>query len=1290
VKRAVVAVLCLALLSVVMPAPVGRVLHAQAPAEPDLTITMYSSVVVFRTLPTTVILAELADATGPKATGEGISDASGRALVQFLPLPGARDRYVRPGDRVSLARIGARTVVVDVPNLTVDADVAGDRIVGTAPAGATVRIVGTTGPGGTLDRTVTADAAGAFALAEDLAPGFVSGSATYDDPSGRRFVAQFAGLTADVTLDARTMRGQGTPGTIVMVTNVRPDATRFQVGAEVVDGTGWTLTLPIGGVTTGDVLTVTKLRGPAPAGSPLQVTAPAITVEIDPARDRVSGVLLPAGGSVRVEAWPITGATVSREVASSPTGPDAGHFEVDLLGAADLGPGWRVRAAWVASPEVSVGRLQVIAQALIGVHTSAVRGIAPPGAPVTVTLRAPGGDVKAIVPTEADDQGAFDARLGGLLPGVAVTIEAGDMVEIAFVAGDPLAVPVPALVARADPDADTVSGKTKPGAEIHVRVLSDASAPERIVTADGDGNFTARFAGPYDLRRPANGTATVQASGSAIFFTSWAAVQVNAQIGSASLTASGPPGRAYTVRLIAPDGKVVATSTGTTYDFPDLADIVILGALQGFFPVTFTDSTGTPVAVRSGDTLDVVAGDDTARLAIPRLEGVVFVEDDILAGRTTPDTSVGITVESLTGARVTVDATSDAQGVFNHDFRGVHDVQYNDTVQLAVTPGGHSVTAYVAVPGLVVDLDESSVSGTVAPNKGLTVTARRGTNQLTETRAASDAGGGFRAVLADATGAPYDLRTGDQIEVRESGAGGESVSMFIPELEIAADSATDIISGRATPGGALVLIVLRQVLDVTGFGIGQSWPVIEPDGRWTAVPIPTHDVRAGTTIRAQYRLASGHMVLRTHVVPLLAVDHGTPNLCGFAAPRGDVEASLLAPGGAALASARGATDPAGNYTMVLRDAGGAGVSSAVSETVRATLTAVPAEVELPEFSITADWTNQVMSGVGPTRTLMLGIFPAGRCPSLLSATPDIRSVTYAYTDAQGRFFNSPLPVVAPGEGIELAFQTPAGHSIFRQVYRAKGQIFIDTDRVTGLTNSMAAVRLSLRGPGGAERAVATGAAGPLGGFDIRFPEAGGAPVVIRAGDVVALDAGGDHPEITVEPLSFDWSPRGAVVGQAPGGRTVTVHLRLGDGRAYAMARPVDGAGRFTFGQADVPPRATWSIDDVVAVRVVLPTSAGHEIVSQTPDFEKPIEPRVPTIYLPLTMRAYRLSGTTVAAGTVGRARVGPTGRDPGLAAGSTGSVRALPAATWSTWRSVETIRSMPWAAITGYRHPIQR
>lgn len=1229
----------------------GPTALAQPPSEPAVTITLHSSVVQYRTLPTTVILAELADASGPKASGQGISDATGRAVVQFLPLPGARDRYVRPGDRVSLARIGARPVIVDVPDLAAGVDLEGSRIVGKAPSDAQVRVRADSGTGMPLERTVAVGPDGSWSVDVDLPAGTITGTATHDD-GDHRFVVEFASLEVDVTLGARIATGRGTPGNGVSLRWARPDGSVSEVNTQVVDGLDWSATLPVGGIRQGDSLTVTTSGGIAPPAAPIVADdLPEISVDIEPALDRVSGTA-PAGETVVVTASALGGERVVREVPVPSEGSDAGSWSLDLSGQADLRAGWRVRAAWQAGAGLRVGRLQALPQALIGVHTAAVRGIAPPEAPVTVTLRSADGALKSVTPTRADAEGAYDARLGGLLPGGVATIESGDVVEIAVVAGDPLIVAVPELSARADVEGDRVVGRARPGSEIAVRVLSDASAPESTVTADPQGDFAAELGPAYDLARPANGIATMTGPEGTAFFTSWAAIRLSPQIGSAAFTATGPPGRTYQVRLVGPDGERIASDEGITYDFPDLSDLVLLGSLQGFFVVQFEDIAGAPVPVRSGDTIEVTAGDDAVELAVPPLQGAVFVEEDILAGRTTPNTPVSILVESMTGDRAQATAVSDDEGRFSHTFDD-HDVQYNDTVQLLVAPDGHSVTGYVDVPGLVLDMDGWLVSGTVAPNKALVVTARRGADVLVEARARSDDAGAFAAPLRDPAGKPYALAAGDRIDVREDAGGGESVAMVVPELEISADSATDTIAGRATPGGALVLIVLRQVLDQTGFGVGQAWPVIEPDGSWSAVPIPSHDVRPGTTIFAQYRLAAGHMAVRSHVVPLLAVDHGTPNLCGHAAPLGAVRADLLAPAGETVASAESTVGFGGMYAMVLRDPSGAAVRSAVSQTVRADLSGTAAAVVVPEFDIQADWANQVMTGVGPADTLMLGIFPASRCPSILTDPDALRSVTYAVTDASGRFA-SPIPAVAPGEGVELAYQTPDGHVVFRQAYRALARAFIDTDRVTGITDSVADLALQLRASDGTELASVRAVSGPLGDFDARLRNAAGDPAAIAAGDVLVLDAAGDHAEIQIEPLSFDWGPGTAIAGRAPADRAVAIHLRMRDGAVRTIDWQVDPDGRFAFGEDDVPPRASWSWSDVVGVRVVLTTPGGHQIVSQTESFEPPEKPARATLYLPAVSRGG--DGARSGSGAVGvdaRPRRGPRlleGRWPALVA----------------------------------------
>jgi hypothetical protein len=92
---------------------------------------------------------------------------------------------------------------------------------------------------------------------------------------------------------------------------------------------------------------------------------------------------------------------------------------------------------------------------------------------------------------------------------------------------------------------------------------------------------------------------------------------------------------------------------------------------------------------------------------------------------------------------------------------------------------------------------------------------------------------------------------------------------------------------------------------------------------------------------------------------------------------------------------------------------------------------------------------------------------------------------------------------------------------------------------------------------------------------------------------------------------------------------VQVLLRLADGQVLTIPRTADAAGTFRLGAEDVPPRATWAWTDVVAVRVVLPTPAGHQMIAQTEDFEAPAGPTRRPVYLPIAYAKGR--GAAVAA-----------------------------------------------------------
>lgn len=1229
--------LCLLVARSLAPNAITPVL---AQSEPELVTALYGNSVTFKTLPFSAVSAELADAQGSKDQGIGVSGADGLATVTFF-VSGA---VIRPGDTITLSRQGDRPLRVTVPTLAAGIDLAADRVFGSAPAGAAVQVALTIGGSNpaTIQRTVTADANGSFTLdlagEADLQPGAVTGSASYTTAANHRFDAQFAALSASLTLGARTLRGQATPGTQVAVEVRRSDGSIVLLDpSEVTHGSTYTLALGGQGspdqpapapFAAGDSVVVTQTGGPAGSDQTLSATLAAVTVSINASTDRIAGTA-PAGTALSLSADAMDGTRATFNT----TADAAGSYNIAAAGQADLGPGWRVRAAYDAAPGVRVGALAVLRKVRIGVNLPTGQGRAEPGRQVTVTLRSDTGAVKRLQRTVVNDQGEYSLQFGGGFfgPGTTpVTAAPGDSVEIAFVEGDPQLITVPALSARTDVAADTVSGAAPSGSTVRVRVDSAPGRPSVTAPANPADAYVATLSGTLDLARPANGTASFTLSDGTEFYTTWAAVQLTATLGNTFsanfVTGNGPGGRSVTAELLAPDGRLVGQASG--FVFGEDANVVIIGpggASSPQFFLQLADTTGTPVEMRPGDKLRVTTGDDVTELVVPPLDAVIFVQTDTVNGHSLPNAKVTVQIiaDPSGGISATAEATADAAGNFSQSFAGTWDVKYCDFVQLTTAVDGHNILNTTIAPGMLLDLDQALLLGSLAPNIQATISLKRGTRTLSETTAGTDPSGAFATLFTDAQGTPLLLLSGDVITVTPQSAGSDPLTLTVPDLTITADPATDLIQGRATAGGALTMLATDAYARSGSLGIAQAWPALGGDNTYATDFVPRVNVRPGTRVFAIYRPPAGHYVARTHTVPILNAEHSGPNACGFGEARLPVTADLRSAGGATLASTTAPASFDGFFSSVLRDPAKAAVATATGMIENASLGKTSASTTLPPLDLQVDWQNRAIQGTGPANTTFY-VQRAVPCPGQQPGGVLNINIGFAFegqTGPDGSFqYFVPPNLGAPGTGLELALYAPNDHRVFRHMVRTLGRIFIHHERVAGRANPLDAVTVILRSAGGTERARAVVKADENGFFDVRLTDAGGKAVTIAAGDSVLLQAPTEAPEIRVEPLAFDWSPGGSpLVGQAPPGRTVQVVLRLASGQFVSIPRQADASGTFRFSAGDVPPRATWSYAEVVALRVVLETANGHQIIDQTDKFETRSEPGPDnrTVYLPM-------------------------------------------------------------------------
>lgn len=1278
---------------------------AQAdPTAPVIEATVHADGLTVRTAPGTQVLVDLVDAAGEeKASSAAVAGDDGLAPIAFgsYVLGGGNIAVVRvggpatvlePGDVLRVLQAGAATRRIEVPDLTADVDVANDRVAGTGPAGAVLHADVALGSDPPSGRDVTIGANGRWAL--DLGPAVdlgavpaVSVSAHVDLGDGVRFHAHARTLSGAVTLGASEARGTASPGTRVGITIETPDGQTLQYGPELVIGDGrWSLALgggafgPVGPagpgqappphrVQAGDRVTLTQTGGPLAADRAVVVSVPELTLAIDPGVDGVTG-RAPAGAALRLVASSIWGG----EAAVDATAATDGRFTASFAGLADLVPGWRVTAWWAPAPleGLRAGAIAVIPVVEVGVGVARLGGLAEPGRAITVTLSTPAGEVRSRQTTAAGADGGFavqhrppSAGGGFVFGGATLPATPGDRVAVEATAGDPLVLTVPELTATSDAAADTVRGAAPAGTRLRVTATAPGTAAVAVeTTADASGLYTADFGGRLDIAPGALGRVTAIDGRGNTYFTPWAAPRLALQVGAPGLGGTAAPGLPVAARLTAPDGTVVAEAATVV---PDYAGLGFAGAetfapQSGGFFLRFEDIAGEGVPVQPGDTVRVTSGAETAEVKVPVLDGTVIVESDLVTGHTEPGRAVAIQAVPFGGGRATVGVVADANGAFSHAFAGRPDLRYNDTVSLVLDAGGHSVARTVTVPGLTLDLDASRLGGTVWPNTRFRLEARRGAAVFATATGVSAPDGILDARLVDAAGAPVPLRPGDQLAVvLITRQGGAPLEMTVPELSITADAAADRVAGRATPGGRLVVLAGSAG---AGFSLSQAWPDIAADGAWAADFVPRWDVAPGTAVAAQYHLPEGHVARRTHYVPQLRAEIGGPNVCGFARPGGAVTAELRE-AGAARATARAGARFDGRFQAVLRDAGGTLAATAGGQTVAADVAGTAAQVDLPALDAAMDWAGGVLSGTAPAGTTFEIGYPARRCVENVAFGDTFQIGLLGRSGPDGSIrARFPLPV-APGEGIELTVTQPDGHQAWRQLYRLLGQAFVGTGRVTGRANAGAAIRIDLEGADGSTRGSAAVQADADGRFVAELRDGAGAPVALRAGDRIAFTHGDvETARFAIEPLAFDWSRGEPVSGTAAPGRAVTLALKLADGRVLSIPRVAGNDGAWRLTAAEVPPRGTWTLDDVVDIRATVETPEGHQVIFETPGFDPEAPgPKPPAggIFLPWLGRSASPRGAVAAGGSGNRADGDGVGVGDAAAAGD-GRVVRVPGA----------------------------
>ena len=635
---------------------------ASARQATDYVLVAGTPYVLFHAEPGRRIRAELRRGEARIALAEAVAEEApgGSAALLELHAPG------RPGDRRSM-RSGDRldlwladpagptfpitpTTSVEIPPLALSVDAARKVVAGVAPAGELLAFQSDRGYA-----EWSADAQGAFDREVSwLAPG-QQGTLTLRGPGDSVTTAPYAALGATVTLGARELTGVATSGETVDTAVTRTDwrrtddglvpVTRTVAGGRVeVDGTG---PLETPGafelqlrdpVQPGDRISLTRASAYLPSYV-AAATALTTSVAIE-ARDRVAG-LAPAGAPVRIELY---GPSGERRTATARAG-DGGRW-THVLTDAPLGPGWWAAATIPLDDGLRQRAVTAVPRVRVHLRDARVTGIGPPGAAASITVLEPTGARRAGPWQVAiDPRGRFDAALRTRSESIdhATLVAPGDIVSIDFLGesgrgGDPILIAVPEMVAVADPMLDRVSGEAPAGGALEWALTEEVGEAEptvrlrRALQVAGDGRWQADLAGTHDLEPPDAGWLTWTRSDGHQVRLAWAAIGLTLRIDGDTVAGNAPPLRTVTLTLQDGAGRTVGATRTQAGD-------------RGAWQASWRDALGAAVAPRVGDRVRGAVGDQPdLDVTLPRLEAVVHVADDLVAGAAPPGASVRVTV----------------------------------------------------------------------------------------------------------------------------------------------------------------------------------------------------------------------------------------------------------------------------------------------------------------------------------------------------------------------------------------------------------------------------------------------------------------------------------------------------------------------------------------------------------------------------------------------------------------------------------------------------------------------
>lgn len=582
----------------------------------------------------------------------------------------------------------------------------------------------------------------------------------------------------------------------------------------------------------------------------VQTTLPRLVIELDKAADSFHGEA-PAQQSLFffVQSWRTND---WRSFDATLTANNQGRYQLAIGAQWDLRMG-DVGAVVASDQSFDIYRSFTVPGYWVNLTENSVGGTGlPVGATVKATLYDRAGKLLAEGEDQVNSYGdlaiwefAGCEREGG-------NLQAGHVIVLQTAGQAAVTVSVPSITLVMVATNDTLTGSAPARAKLSSLVWLAASTTVATdidtLRADGNGNFSASFAGRFNIQAGDWGEVRYfDAQDNQIHVTIRAPGLLSANLTDDTLDLSGNPNQAATITL---RNALGAVKTLTTATFDEMG--------SGY--VSFYDTVGNLLDLVAGDTVQITGAGLNDTYTTTPLTALANRTTRTVTGRAQPQTAVLVEVGYGAAGKI---VTTDASGAYAVTFAAMVG---GDRVRVTQPTGaGRETVVQIYAPRIRVSLwstTETAVYGYAAPQQLVAVEVLAQATQQVKARGVTqtDQNGWYNLDLAVA------LQPQDRVTAQ---SGALQLQFTTTALNFQVNSTTNLLTGQTAPQANLLLTMWRSI---DGFYSYNSQEITTDGNGNFATDFGGMDFWPGDEFTVYYQNAAQDQQRLIKVLPNLEVD----------------------------------------------------------------------------------------------------------------------------------------------------------------------------------------------------------------------------------------------------------------------------------------------------------------------------------------------------------------------------------------------------------------------------------